>query len=108
MVNQGGLQVRIPSGDAEIEVRLYGEFDVHRLESLRRILSSMLGLGRPVFMDLSGVTFLDVLCARELAAQVRLHRNRLALCNPSWQVETSVATVIRRTRCALTTARIGL
>lgn len=42
-------------------------------------------------MDVSGVTFLDCLCVRELAVHYQLHAERLALCDPSRQVRLGVA-----------------
>lgn len=44
-----------------------------------------------MFVDLSGITFLDAQCARELAVQYQLHRDNLVLCNPSPQAELSVS-----------------
>jgi anti-anti-sigma regulatory factor len=51
-----------------------------------------LSSGLPTYVDLSGVTFLDVVCTRELAAQYRLYGTYgrlLALRNPSCQAEAS-------------------
>ena len=72
-------------------VELSGEFDISRARALSEALAGALGSGRPVLVDLSRVTFLDVVCVRELAARYQLHKDRLALCRPSWQVELSVA-----------------
>ncbi len=74
-----------------ILVKLRGEFDIQKEGALRATLGSVSRSGRPVFVDLSGVTFLDSRCVRELAVQYQLHAKNLALCNPSWQVELSVA-----------------
>ena len=46
---------------------------------------------QPVFVDLSGITFLDASCARELAVQYQLHPKHLVLCTPSPQVKLSLA-----------------
>lgn len=73
-----------------ILVELFGEFDIATKRALRRTVSSVARWGLPVFVDLSGVTFLDSSCLRELAVQHKLHANHLTLCNPSWQVELSV------------------
>jgi len=62
-------------------IELTGEFDVRDLETLRRTLDGV--PGSPVCVDLSGVTFLDLLCARELADRSR--DGRLALREASWQ-----------------------
>jgi anti-anti-sigma regulatory factor len=60
------------------------------VEYLRSFLDDALSSGlATTCKDLSGVSFLDVRCARELAIQVRLHGSRVQLRNPSWQVETS-------------------
>jgi anti-anti-sigma factor len=91
-----GIRVRdIRTGRAELPgvlVELAGELDVHDLESLRRTFDDTLSSGLPTYVDLSGVTFLDTVCARELAAQYRLygtHGRLLTLRDPSWQVEAS-------------------
>lgn len=74
-----------------ILVELFGEFDIVMGRALRTTVGSVARWGLPVFVDLSGVTFLDSSCLRELAVQHRLHANHLTLCNPSRQVELSVA-----------------
>jgi len=74
-----------------ILVKLRGEFDIQKERALRQTLGGVSRSGLPVFVDLSGVTFLDSRCVRELAVQYQLHANHLTLCNPSWQVELSVA-----------------
>lgn len=45
-----------------------------------------------MLVDLSGITFLDTQCARELAVQYQLHRDNLVLCNPAPQVELTLST----------------
>lgn len=74
-----------------ILVELSGEFEVGTRRVLGRTLDSVASWGQPVFVDLSGVTFMDSSCLWEFVVQHRLHRDRLALCNPSPQVELSVA-----------------
>ncbi len=74
-----------------IFVELLGEFDVGTRRILGRTLSSLASWGQPVYVDLSGVTFMDSSCLWEIAVQHRRHRDHLALCNPSPQVELSVA-----------------
>lgn len=71
-------------------VELRGEFDLCSLEHLRKTLSAVLGLRQPTRLDLSGVTFLDLLSARELAVQAQLYGHYLTLSEPSWQVRASV------------------
>jgi anti-anti-sigma regulatory factor len=76
--------------DQSILVELSGEFDLGDLESLRTVVDGALSTGLPIWVDLSRVTFLDMRVAQELAVQSQLHRDRLMLRNPSWQVEASV------------------
>lgn len=76
-------------GPPGIWIELTGEFDVCDLEPLRRTLDGALGSGPPIYVDLSSVTFLDLLCTRELAVRSRSHDGRLTLRDPSWQVESS-------------------
>jgi anti-anti-sigma regulatory factor len=72
-----------------ISIELPGEFDVRDLEHLRSALKGTLGSGLPTCVNLSGVSFLDVRCTRELAIWFHLPGSRLELRNPSWQVEAS-------------------
>ncbi len=72
-------------------VELRGEFDQHTLEDLRETIDEVAALGRPMLVDLAGVTFLDLGAARELAIRYQLYVCQLVLCNPSWQVRASVA-----------------
>ncbi len=85
-----GIEVR-ERDEAGVLVVLEGEFDRHNLKDLRETLSAVVALRRPTLVDLSGVTFLDVGATRELAIRARLYAHHLALINPSWQVQASVA-----------------
>lgn len=77
-----------PTGEPEALVELRGEFDVFELQRLRDALDRASGLGTPVTVGLSEVTFLDARCARELALR---HRDgRLKLRDISWRVERSL------------------
>ena len=71
-------------------VRLRGEFDLFTLDDLKEALARVLGLGRPILVDLSGITFLDLASARELAARSQLHARQLTLSNPSRWVLASI------------------
>lgn len=71
-------------------VRLVGEFDVARWKLLRRVLSECMVAGQTTVLDLSGVTFLDTLCVRELALHSQLYGNLLTQ-DPSPEAELSVA-----------------
>ena len=72
-----------------ISIELSGELDIRDLEYLRSSLDDALSSGLVTCVNLSGVSFLDVRCAHELAIRTRLHGSRLELRNPSWQVEAS-------------------
>jgi anti-anti-sigma factor len=78
-------------GEEGVLVELRGEFDRHNLSDLRETLSGTAALSRPMMVDLAGVTFLDVGATRELAIRSQLYAHQLILCNPSWQVQASVA-----------------
>ena len=72
-----------------ISIELSGELDICDLEYLLSSLDDALNSGLVTCVNLSGVSFLDLRCARELAIRVRLNGSRLDLRNPSWQVEAS-------------------
>lgn len=69
---------------------MWGELDLYSLEEFREILCNVVTYRRPTLVDLSRVTFLDVLCARELAIFSQLYAHHLAFTNPSWQVKKSI------------------
>jgi anti-anti-sigma factor len=77
--------------DQAVLVRLSGEFDVRYEKILEDTLIDCLASGRPTLVDLSEVTFMDSRCVRELAIRYQLGEGRVALCDPSWEVELSVA-----------------
>ncbi len=83
-----GIEVR--ESGAGVLVELGGELDLFSLSDLRRTLNGVLGLRRPTLVDLSGITFLDLASARELAIRAQLYAHRLTLHNPSPQVTASV------------------
>jgi anti-anti-sigma factor len=73
-------------------VELSGEFDLHDLQNLSDALGDAVSSGpAAMVVDLSGVTFLDVGTARELAVRSQLHAHQMTLHNPSWAVRASVA-----------------
>lgn len=84
------IEARYMSGGG-IGINLSGEVDIQCLAALRETLEVALRSRHPVFVDLSGVTFLDTLCIRELVVQYQLHTDRLALYGPSAEVELTVA-----------------
>ena len=82
-----GIEVR--QSGAGILVELWGEFDLFSLARLRGALNHVASLRRPTLVDLSGITFLDLLSARELAIRSQLYSHFLTFGNPSPEVTTS-------------------
>jgi anti-anti-sigma factor len=72
-------------------VKLSGEFDIRYRRALEHTLRDCLASGRLTLVDLSEVTFMDARCVWELAVYCQLGRGRMVLCNPSQNVEVSVA-----------------
>lgn len=71
-------------------VELWGEFDLFALHDLRETLNRTLDSIKPALVDLSGITFLDLDSARELAVRSELYARHLVLRNPSLQVSASI------------------
>ncbi len=90
MEHAGRVRVR-RRGPGAVSVELSGELDVAAAGGLREILAWASDSGYSVAVDLSGVTFLDSSCLRELVVHQSLRPARVALCDPSPQVELSVA-----------------
>ncbi|HEV2093935.1 MAG TPA: STAS domain-containing protein [Rubrobacter sp.] len=86
----GRVRVR-EEGRGEISIELFGELDVATADGLREILVRASTSGLPVVVDLSRVSFMDSSCLRELVVHQRLRPGRVALCDPSPQVELSAA-----------------
>jgi anti-anti-sigma factor len=84
-----GIEVREYGAITLVELR--GELDLFTLFDLRKTLNRLLVSMRPTLLDLSGVTFLDLESARELAVRCQLYANFLTLRNPSAEVRASVA-----------------
>jgi len=78
-------------GGLPLHVALTGELDVRYQRILEDILDDCVSSGRFALIDLSGVTFMDSRCIRELAIQYLLSDGRLVLCDPSREVALSVA-----------------
>lgn len=70
---------------------LSGEFDIRRRRALERTLLGCLASGGPTVVDLSGVTFMDSWCLRELAVHHQLGGGRMVLCDPSQDILVGVA-----------------
>ena len=83
-----GIEVR--ESGAGVLVELWGEFDLFSLSELRGKLNGVLDLHRTTLVDLSGITFLDLVSARELAVRSQLYAHHLTLRNPSSQVRASL------------------
>jgi anti-anti-sigma regulatory factor len=74
----------------QVSVDLAGEFDAYELETLCQVLDVLSHSREPACVNLSGVTFLDLGCARELAIRSYLCGGRLSLHSPSWQAAASL------------------
>ena len=86
-----GAGQRDGSEGRPVLVTLSGEFDIRYQRVLEDTLSDCLASGRVTLVNLSGVTFMDSRCARELATYYQLGEGRVVLCDPSREVELSVA-----------------
>ena len=73
-----------------VTVGMRGEFDAYSLPDMRRTLDRACAHGKPVVVDLAGVTFLDLRSARELVVRSVILARRLSLENPSTGVLASV------------------
>ena len=71
-------------------VVLRGEFDLACHATVGSALDKALKRNPKILVDLSGVTFLDAACVRELVLLVAIHGKRLVLEGPSREVEVSV------------------
>ena len=78
-------------GDRPLLVKLSGELDVRYRKDIEDILGDCLASGRQTLVELSEVTFMDSRCVRELAVHYQLGQGRVALCDPSQEVELGVA-----------------
>ena len=82
-----GIEVR--ESGAGILVELWGEFDLFSLARLGEALNRVASLQRPTLVDLSGITFLDLLSTRELAIRSQMYSPYLTFANPSPEVTAS-------------------
>lgn len=73
-----------------VTVGMSGEFDAYSLPTMRGTLDRACASGKPVAVDLSGVTFLDLQSARELVVRAVMQARLLAFENPSRAVLASV------------------
>ena len=79
-----GIEVR--ESGAGLQVELWGEFDLYCIEELKKMLSDVSACRGPILVDLSGITFLDLQSARELAVRSLLYAHHLTFLGPSPQV----------------------
>ncbi len=75
---------------AGVTVGMRGEFDAYSLPDLRETLDHVCSFGKPVVVDLSGVTFLDLQSARELVVRSLIQAHHLAFESPSFGVLASI------------------
>jgi anti-anti-sigma regulatory factor len=83
-----GIEVR--ESGAELLVELWGEFDVFCIEEMKRILDYVSSRRRPVLVDLSEITVLDLRSAREIVVRSMLRTHRPTFLDPSPQVTATM------------------
>ena len=82
--------IELQESGTGVVIELWGEFDIFSLRELREALGGISTLRGPALMDLSGITFLDLQSARELAVRSLLHAGRLSFCKPSPEALASI------------------
>jgi anti-anti-sigma regulatory factor len=82
--------IQAEESGAGVKVSMRGEFDAYSLPDMRRTLDLACAFGKPVVVDLSGVTFLDLRSARELVVRSVIQAHQLDFENPSPGVLASV------------------
>lgn len=83
------IKIHNPTDDGVL-VELNGEFDLSCLDAFGTALDRAAAPGRAVFVDLSGVGFMDALCTRELLRRTE-ELGRFELCQPSPEANLSAA-----------------
>jgi len=84
-----GIEVR--ESGAVMLVELWGEFDVFCMGELQGALNDASSRRGLVMVDLSGITFLDLRSARELALRSMLRPRGPVFVDPSPQVKATMA-----------------
>ena len=84
-----GIEVR--ESGAGLLVKLWGEFDLFCMGELKRTLDDASAHRGPVLVDLSGITFLDLRSARELAVRSMLRPQHPAFVGTPPQVTATMA-----------------
>ena len=82
--------IQAEDSGAGVTVGMRGEFDAYSFPDLRETLDHVSAFGKPVVVDLSGVTFLDLQSARELVVRSVIQAHQLAFENPSSGVLASI------------------
>jgi anti-anti-sigma factor len=72
-------------------IKLSGAFDIRYRSTIEDTLRGCLASGRAALVDLSEITFMESRCLRELAVHYQLGGGRMVLCDPSEDMEVSVA-----------------
>lgn len=86
-----GIEVR--ESGAGLQVELWGEFDLFCIEELKKMFSDVSSCRGPILVDLSGITFLDLQSAREIAVRSLLYSHHLTFLGPSPQVMATMGTL---------------
>jgi anti-anti-sigma regulatory factor len=76
---------------AGLLIELWGEFDVFCIGEMRKSLDEASSRRDPVLVDLSGVTFLDLRSAREIAVRSMLRAHSPTFLDPSPQVMATMS-----------------
>lgn len=84
------FDIRVEENGLRTTVGMWGEFDAFSLPSLREALDEIPEFGRPVVVDLSEITFLDLQSTRELVVRSLIQAHQLVLQNPSPGVLASI------------------
>lgn len=90
---------------AGVTVGMRGEFDAYSLPDLQETLDHVCAFGKPVVVDLSRVTFLDLQSARELVVRSLIQAHQLAFENPSSGVLASIRALGIDGNCQICTGR---
>lgn len=91
LVERASITVRtLADKEQGLLVELAGEFDLQDIENLEEALDAALRPRDPVLIDLSGVTFVDLLCVRELFGRQQSPGELIVLNEPSWQARSSL------------------
>ena len=85
--------MEVRESEAGLLVEMWGEFDIFCIGELKRMLNEVSSRQGPVQVDLSGISFLDLQSAREIAVRSLLHAHHLTFLDPSPQVMATLRTL---------------